>query len=147
MSALAAARRLRRLADLLAGSSSADARAHAADLRRWLSDSRKPSLDSILGVSVGPRERDPRSALNLEERDKLLRSLASELLPNNCPAEQACAIAAEWARYFDGPWREQRTWERTPAGEPQATLWRVTRISPAPLSERRIRYILARAHD
>jgi hypothetical protein len=76
VSALVAARRLARLAELLASSADDDARAHAAGLRRWLSDPDKGTVDAALGLTLGRGSNDPRDDIRRERRDSLLAAVA-----------------------------------------------------------------------
>lgn len=89
----------------------------------------------------------------IAQRNTLLRQLASILLPGGGAGEQARAVAVAWRDYFIGPWMNQYLeveWRKTrmpPEGEPEATLWNVTRIYPSPLRERQLLPILSRAAD
>jgi hypothetical protein len=108
MSALAATRRLARLADYLATSPSADARAHADGLRRWLSDPDKGTMDAALGLSLGRGENDPRDDLLRQKRDTLLIVVANKVAPDKDTSVQARVLHRTLSIYHGGRWRHDR---------------------------------------
>jgi hypothetical protein len=112
--ALAAARRLARLAELLASSADDDARAHAAGLRRWLSDPDKGTLDDALGLSLGRGENDPRDDLLRQKRDTLLTVVAHKLSPDKDVTVQARVLHRTLSIYHGGRWRHDRVKSANP---------------------------------
>jgi hypothetical protein len=112
--ALAATHRLARVAELLAASPSADARAHAADLRKWLSDPDKGTLDAALGLSLGRGENDPRDDLLRQKRDTLLIVIANKISADKDVSIQARILHSRLSTYYTGRWRFDRVKESNP---------------------------------
>jgi hypothetical protein len=108
VSALVAARRLARLAELLASSADDDARAHAAGLRRWLSDPDKGTVDAALGLTLGRGSNDPRDDIRRERRDSLLAAVAEKLAPGADDCERARVLHTRLSTYHTGRWRHDR---------------------------------------
>jgi hypothetical protein len=140
-------KRLARLADALQGRTprnGADDVWLGAALDQYLGGQ---DLDVALDVAARPGLRDCRTDLKLQLRDDLLRQLAHELLPGNCASEKSCGLHAAMTRYFNGKFQRDRLRAPPPADQLESKLWKILMIHPAPLSERRLRYILGREHN
>jgi hypothetical protein len=137
-------KRLARLADALQGRTprnGADDVWLGAALDQYLGGQ---DLDVALDVAARPGLRDCRTDLKLQLRDGLLRQLAHELLPDNNPSEQAHALHCALDRYYHGGFQNDRLRSPPPADQLESKLWKILLLHPAPLSERRLRYVLGR---
>jgi hypothetical protein len=112
MSALAATRRLARLADLLATLPSPDAQHHAECLNEWLAS--EVDLDTACGLTLSRGQSDPRGALKRERRDLILATAADKLSPNGDPVVRARVLHIHLSRYAGGRWRHDRTKDENP---------------------------------
>jgi hypothetical protein len=91
--------------------------------------------------------RTPRTQLQIDERDALLREAARRFCAGMSDRQAAAYLRVALLRYREGRWRRTRTeiWNPHAADRLDAVLWRLLRTREAIPSERLIRAVLSRS--
>ncbi|MBB2767297.1 UNVERIFIED_ORG: hypothetical protein GGD60_004192 [Rhizobium esperanzae] len=109
-------------------------------------DGAEPSLDAALGLKPAAGQRSWKTTSALEERDRLIREIATTIFPERSIREMAEEIAKGLEKFRSGSdWRRSRNQDTCPYPQGlKANFWRILKIFDRNLSAARVRAVLAR---
>ncbi|MBB2697681.1 UNVERIFIED_ORG: hypothetical protein GGI66_002341 [Rhizobium esperanzae] len=109
-------------------------------------DGTESSLDAALGLKPAAGRRSWKTTSALEERDRLIREIATTIFPERSIREMADEIAKGLEKFRSGSdWRRSRNQDTCPYPQGlKANFWRILKIFDRNLSAARVRAVLAR---